>query len=100
MIDCGRAAVAGQHDPLDAGRPAHARRGRPAELLDEAVIASTAADTALRAERVGGELEHGPGVVVETAHERRVELVGDAGDVEQLADLREVLGVLWAEVLA
>ena len=52
--------------------------GRAAELLDEAVVAPAAADAALRAERVGGELEDGARVVVEAAHERRVDLVGDA----------------------
>ena len=52
--------------------------GGPPELLDQPVVAAAAAHAALRAERVGGELEDGPRVVVETPHERRVDLVGDA----------------------
>ena len=69
------------------------------DFLDQAVVAAAAADAALRSERVGGELEHGPRVVVEAAHERRIDLVGDLRDIEQLAHLREVLGVVVVEVV-
>ena len=44
--------------------------GRPADLLDQPVVAAAAADAGLRAERVGRELEHRARVVVEPAHER------------------------------
>ena len=84
---------------LDSRRPADAGRRRPAEHLHEAVIATTAADSALRSERIGGQLEDGSRVVVEPTHERRVELIGDLRDVEQLAHGGEVLGVLCAEVI-
>ena len=53
-----RQLAGGQQDPLDAGRPAGGRRRRPAELLDQAVVAPAAADAGLGAERVAGELEH------------------------------------------
>ena len=78
-----RSAV--MQDPLDAARPADAGRVRPADLLDQPVVAAAAADAGLRAERVGGELEHGARVVVEPAHERVVDLVGLADAVEQRA---------------
>ena len=68
--------------------------GARAELLDEAVVAPAAADAALRAERVARELEDRARVVVQPAHERVVDLVGQLDGVEQRADLREVLGVL------
>ena len=60
-----------QQDPLDARRPAHARRRRAADLLDQPVVAPAAADARLRAEVGGRELEHGARVVVQAAHERR-----------------------------
>ena len=62
------------------GRPAPPRGGRSAP----------APDPALGAEGIGGELEHGAGVVVESPHERGIDLVGDAGGVEQRAHLGEV----------
>ena len=68
--------------------------GRPAELLDQAVVAAAAADLRLRAERVADEREDRPRVVVEAADQGRVELVVDPGRVEQRPDLGEVLGVL------
>ena len=51
--------------------------GRPAEGLDQAVVAAAAADGALGAEAVAGELEDRHRVVVEAAHQGRVLLVGD-----------------------
>ena len=45
--------------------------GRPAELLDEPVVAATATDPGLGAEPVAGELEDRARVVVEAAHQRR-----------------------------
>ena len=89
----------GQQDPLDAGRPADAGRGRPAELLDQAVVAAAAAEAAWAPELVALELEHRARVVVEPAHQRRVDLVLDAGLVEQRAHLGEVLGVLGVEAV-
>ncbi len=60
-----------QHDPLDAGAEADARGGRPAERLDQAVVAPAPAHGALGAQVVAGELEDGHRVVVEAAHEGR-----------------------------
>jgi hypothetical protein len=54
----GLAALAHQlEQPLDADREAARRRGLAAEHLDERVVASAAADRALRAEPVGDPLE-------------------------------------------
>ena len=79
-----------QHrQPLDPRRPADRRRVRPAELLDQAVIAAAGDHRALRAKPVGDELERGVAVIIEPAHQVRVELVGDAGRVEPGADLAE-----------
>ena len=92
------ASAGGQQDPLDAGRPADAGRRRPADLLDQPVVAAAAADAGLGAERVGGELEHGARVVVEAAHERRRRPRRRCPTrVEQRADRLEVLAVLVVE---
>ena len=73
-----------EQDPLDPRRPAAAGGRRAAERLDQAVVAPAAAERPrLGVERLGLELEHGARVVVETADQRPVELVGDAGLVEQ-----------------
>src|ERR1019366_1126108 len=60
---------------------------------------SSPGDARLRAESVAGELEQRSRVVVEPTDERRVDLVGDAGTVEQLADRREVGGVVGVEAV-
>ena len=77
--DGGRLDIPGEQDPLDSGGPAHAGRGRPAEPLDQAVVAPATGHAALRPQRVGGELEHGARVIVQAAHERGVDLVGEIG---------------------
>ena len=65
--------------------------GGPADLLDQAVVASAARERALRALLGPEELPRRARVVVEAAHERRHELVGDAERVEVAANGREVL---------
>ena len=78
------------------GRPADPRRRRAAELLDQPVVAAAAAERGLGPQPLRLELEHRARVVVEPAHERGIDLVRDAGRVEQGAHLAEVLGVLGA----
>ena len=73
----------GQEDSLDAGSPADRRGRRTAELLDQAVVATAAADLGLGAEPLADEREDRPRVVVEAAHQGRVDHVLDAGRVEQ-----------------
>ena len=70
------------------GGPAGGGGRRAAELLDQAVVAAAAADPGLCPERVAGELEQRARVVVEAADERRVDLVAEAGVVEQHPHLR------------
>src|SRR5580700_3332265 len=89
-----------EQDALDSRCPADAGGRGTAELLHQTVVATTAADTALRAERIGGELEHRARVVVQATHERVIELVGDTGGVQTGANLGEVLGVPRAEEVA
>ena len=60
-----------QQRAVEPDREAHARRGRPAERLDQPVVAPAAAERALRAERAVVHLERGARVVVEPAHQRR-----------------------------
>ena len=55
--------------------------GLPAEQLDQAVVAAAAADRALRALLRRRYLEDGARVVVEAAHEARVEGDWDAGGI-------------------
>ena len=92
--------VAPRHqDPLDPSRPADTRRRGTAQLLDQAVVATPARDARLRPEGVAGELEQRARVVIQTAHERRVDLVRNARPLQHLADLCEVRGVLLTEPL-
>ena len=90
----------GEQEPLDARAEADARRRRPADRLDQAVVAAAAADRVLRADRRVLELEGRPRVVVEAAYEGRRELVGDAHRVQVLANGREVLTAGVAQRLA
>src|SRR6476659_3110343 len=84
----------GQQDALDSRCPADRRRRRPAELLDQPVVATATAYLGLGAEPVADEGEDRPRVVVEAANEGRVDRVLDAGRLEQRPDLGEVLGVV------
>ena len=62
--------VAGQQRAIEAEREADAVRRRPAERLDQAVVAPAAAERVLRrVERAALELERRVPVVVEAAHE-------------------------------
>ncbi len=93
----GRELARRQQYPLDPRRPARGRGRGPVEQLDQAVVAPAAAHAGLCPELVAGELEHRACVVIQPAHQGRVELVAQPGIVEQRADAREVLGVLGIE---
>ena len=89
--------VARQQRAIDAEGEADARRRRPAQRLDEAVVAAAATERVLRrVERAAGELERGAQVVVEAAHEPGLDDVRDAEGVEAVAHGGEVLGRLLA----
>src|SRR2546423_11362736 len=93
--------LAGEHQALEAGAEADRGRRRAADLLDEIVVAAAAADRRrLRALVRPDELERRARVVVEAAHECRLERVRDSVEVEVLADAREVLRALVAERVA
>ena len=89
----------GEQDPLHPGGEADAGHVRAAELLGQQVVAAAAGHAGLGAERVARELEHRARVVVEAAHERRVDLVLDARRVEHRRDLVEVLLVLGLDAV-
>ena len=79
-VGCGEHAlvVARQQGAVDADGEPDARRRRPAERLDEAVVPAAAAERVLRrVERAAGELERGAQVVVEAAHEAGLDRVRD-----------------------
>ena len=69
---------------LDAHGPADGRRRFAAEFGKEAVVAPAAADGALRAEALGDEFKNGEVVVVQPAHEARVDAPRHASGVQHL----------------
>ena len=89
-----------EQQPLDAGAEPDARRRRAADLLDEPVVATAAADRRVGVLVRPDELEGGARVVVEPAHERRVEDVRHAERVEPRAHLGEVRAAGVAERVA
>jgi hypothetical protein len=76
---------------LDAHGETAGRRRLAAELLDQAVVAAAGADRALGAQLVGDPLEHGQVVVVEAAHQARVDAIRHAGFLEQRLHPGEML---------
>lgn len=78
---------------------ADARCGRTADLFDEAVIAAAAADCALRSERWILNLESGIRIVVEPAHELRVDGVGDPKSCEVGFQSFELLVATLTEIV-
>ncbi len=82
---------------LDADRPADGRGRLAAHLDDEIVVAPPGTDRTLGAEAVGDELEHREVVVVQAAHQARVDGVGDAVGVQDGAQAIEVGERLLAE---
>ena len=78
------------HQTLQPHGEAH-RRGRAAtELGHQAVVASTGADRALGAQVIGDPLEDGAVIVIQTAHQTRIDLIGDASGGEPGAKVLEV----------
>ena len=86
--------------PLDPGAEADARRGRPADLLDEVVVAAAAGDGRVLVVHRADELPRRARVVVEPAHQRRHELVGHPRRIEIGADRGEVRRARLAERVA
>ena len=88
----GRRRVRDQHgQAFDAGGPARRRRRRPAHLFHQAVVAPARQHRALGAQGLGGELERRVTVIVQAAHQVRVQAIGDAGGLQPLAQRVEKL---------
>ena len=68
----------------------HAGVGLPPSALEQAVVAAAAGDGALRAQAVGDPFEHRAIVIVEAAHEPRIDLERDAAVGEELLQAVEV----------
>ena len=88
-----------EQETFKTDRKADARCGRTADLFDEAVIAAAAADCALRSERWILDLESGIRIVVEPAHELRVDGVGDPKSCEVGFQSFELLVATLAEIV-
>lgn len=86
-----------QQQPLHAKAEADAGARGAAELLDQPVVPAAAADGALRADALGKDLEHGPGIVIQPAHERGGELVAHAHRVQQHKESVHVRAAVVAE---
>ncbi len=97
--DAGRGAglLQQQHQPLHAQGPAHRRRGRTAQLTDKPVVATTAADRRLGSQLVAGDLEGGVAVVIEAAHQARIEPEGKPQILQAATHPLEALVALGAE---
>ena len=62
----------------------------PAQLRDESVIAATGTDRALGAQIVGNPLKDGPVIIVQSAHQAWVDLIGDADGIQSGQNCREM----------
>ncbi len=84
---------------FDAHGKAAGGRRLAAQLRDQAVVTTAGTDGALRAELVGHPLEHGQVVVIQPAHQARVDPVGNRRILEQLLHALEMLQGFRAEVV-
>src|SRR6185437_12583750 len=78
---------------------ADGRRGVTAELGDQPVVAAAGAYGILGAGGGGDPLEHGAVVVVEAAHQARIDLIGDADGTQRGAQRLEMRARVGVEVL-
>lgn len=87
----------GQDRPLDPDPEPDARRGRPAQFLDQPVVAPAPSHRALRPDPLRPELEDGLRVVVEPPHEPGIERIPDVQRREVALQGPEVRRALLAE---
>src|SRR5687768_12260475 len=105
-VDCRRVGartpsiVEWEGDPLDARPEAGPRRGRPADFLDEVVVAPATRERRVLVLERSDELPRGAGVVVEPADERRLDSISDSSGVEVTADDPEALRARGTQRLA
>jgi hypothetical protein len=62
----------------------------PPSLLDQAIVAPAGADRTLRPELVGDPLEDGQVVIIQAAHQTRVDREGNAGITQDALDAFEM----------
>ncbi len=86
-----------QHQPLHAHGETDARRRLAAELADQPVVAATGADGTLGAELVGDPLEYRAAVIVQPAHQLRIDLIGDPDGIESRLESFEMSARLLVE---
>src|SRR6185437_16978615 len=91
--------VAGQYGPIDAETEPDPRQCLPAQLPHQTVVAPAAADARLRAEAVVHELKRGLRVVVEPAHEMRVQRVVHPQRIEVSTHGGKVISTLGTKVI-
>ena len=72
---------------------------RPAELLDQPVIASAGADRALCAYLIRDEFKHGAGVIIKTSYDVWIDNIFNVHCVEILLNALEVSGALVADIV-
>ena len=80
-----------QHDALHAHGKAAGRRDLAAQLLDQPVVAPSAGYRSLRSQASRDPLEHRAVVVIEAAHQARIDHEAYTGRVEQCLQRCEVL---------
>ncbi|MPM83045.1 hypothetical protein SDC9_130108 [bioreactor metagenome] len=73
---------------------------RPTDLLHKPVISSAAADRALGADAIRGDLKHGLGVIIQSAHQPRVDDIANPHAVKQLEQVLLVILALVTEIVA
>ncbi len=86
-----------QPQPLHAHGETDARRRLAAELADQPIVAATGADGTLGAELVGDPLEYRAAVIVQPAHQLRIDLIGDADGIESRLESFEMSARLLVE---
>ena len=72
-----------QHQPVQPHRKTNPRRLGSAYGLAQAVVAAAAEQRILRTQSSMREFEGRPCVVIESAHQPRIQLVGDASGIER-----------------
>src|SRR5690606_16986976 len=70
-----------------------------AQLLNQAVVAAAGTDSTLGAETIGNPFENRQAVVVQPAHQTRVDHIGYTGSIQQAAQALEVCAGIIAQII-
>ncbi len=84
-------------DTLDTHGPAACARRLTAKLFDQRIVAAAGRNRALRAKLVGHPLEHGQIVIIETAHETRIDRKRNVVRLQNALQAFEVRARFFAE---